>query len=109
MLYLEGQVGDQEITIAVDGDNKPGLLRIRLVDPLNVVLIDREYPNVRLLSSDLACEIGYGPACDFLHAHKVPRESGLWFLNHGGWSPPAPETAAEDKIAPDDESSSPIP
>lgn len=88
MRYLHGRINDYEITVVIYDENKPCLMSIRLIEPWNISQVDGEYANARMLSSDLACQIGYGPACDFMHANNVPKDSSLWFLNHQGWSPP---------------------
>lgn len=99
MRILEGIVNDHEITIMVDNEWKPCYLKIRLVQPVELVLIDDDFPNARMLSASLSCRIGYGPACDFLHAHGVPKESQLWNLNHEGWAPPVKESVEKVVIA----------
>jgi hypothetical protein len=94
MLTIDAQVLEYQVSVSVENENKPCLMQIRLLQPWDMVIVDGEFPNAKCLSAQLASTLGYGPACDLLHAFDVPRTSMLWHLNHEGWSPPVAETVA---------------
>lgn len=83
MKTFEGIFAGREIVLLYEGEDKPCHLYSRIVDH-DIVRIDDTFPNVRKASAFLASELGYGPACDFLHANEIPYASGLWNLNHSG-------------------------
>lgn len=83
MQVFESVVDGKEVVLLYEGDWEPCCLYIRLIGP-DIVTCEREYRNAKMLSADLACDLLYGNACDFLHEHGVPYESALWDLNHSG-------------------------
>ena len=98
MKTLNGHVAGYDILILVEDENRTCSMRVYLPPPIDLVVREGDYPNARMLSADLACQIGYGPACDFLHAHEVPQSSLLWHLNHSGYAPPYPSAIADVKL-----------
>ena len=78
--------GEKEVTIIHEGNGKPCYMQIKYVGEWDIISVDDNFPNLRVLSTVLACELLYGPAVDLLHTFNVPAESDLWFLNHSGYS-----------------------
>jgi hypothetical protein len=84
MRDLSGIVDGKEIIILIEDDWKPCHIYVRIVEH-NIVRLDDTFPNAKMLSAFLSDELAYGPACEFLRSHGVPRESVLWDLNHSGY------------------------
>ena len=81
-------IDGREVMVLYQGNDKPCHLFVRYVEPINMVVVDREYPNPRMLSADLVARLLYKFACDFLYDHEVPPDSQLWHLNHDGYPGP---------------------
>lgn len=88
MLYcIHARVDEEkEVLILHEGNNKPCYMQIKYIGGYNFVKVDENFPNLRVLSSVLVCELLYSSAVDLLHTFEIPRESDLWFLNHSGYS-----------------------
>ena len=70
-----------QVVLVADDDSKTYQLSVTYVD-LNIDVVDSSYPNARVLSADLAAELGLGPAAALLERNGVPRTNPLWDLNH---------------------------
>lgn len=62
-----------------DGDYD---LYIGLRKPILTTILEQSYKNARMLSADLVCEIGLGPAVALLEENSIPRTHPIWDLNH---------------------------
>jgi hypothetical protein len=87
MRILEGIIDNKKISIIYEGTGLPSYMRVEILSPRNIVVCDKIFANPIMLSASFVSEVGYGPACDFLHNHDIPKESQLWHLNHSGFSP----------------------
>lgn len=84
MNCFESIIDGKEVAILYESDFEPCTLYVRYLE-MDVVRHNHdEFVNAKQLSASLACTLGYGPACDFLHQHSVPYSSTLWDLNHSG-------------------------
>lgn len=86
MQLIEERVDNKTIGILHDGDGKPCYYTVDLhINTGEVMRIDDAiFPNPRILSANLACEVGLGPARDLLKRHGVDPRSQLAHLNHSG-------------------------
>ena len=86
MQVLEGQIDNKTIGIITQGDGKPCYLRIDI--QLSVgdkfCIEDHIFDNPRQLSANFCCDVGIGPAREFLKRFGVAAESQLASLNHYG-------------------------
>lgn len=83
MQIFESTLEGKEVVLLYEDDYSPCHLYVRLVD-FDIVRLDAEFKNARMLSALLASELLYGPACEFLSQHGIPKTSQLWDLNHSG-------------------------
>lgn len=86
MELLQVSIQPYQISILHDGDDKPCYLEIKIDIPgkIYMELIKEYFPNPKLLSAVLACEIGLYPARQFLISNRVDAKSQLADLNHCG-------------------------
>jgi hypothetical protein len=71
----------QDLRVLIDTDALSMIIEKRLGDEWVETTSDT-YPNLKALSSDFRCDIGFGPAYDILMEHDVPKDSDMWHLNH---------------------------
>lgn len=86
MDLFESEIDGKHVALLYSGEGQPVHLVIRLMIADHDV-VDDLFPNPVVVSATLRDELGYGPACDFLRLHGIPKTSRLWDLNHSG--PPA--------------------
>ena len=84
-MILQGEFDGKEITIEYEGEGKPCRLRVKYAPPIDMLIDRGEFSNSRSLSAQLRSEIGYMECCELLFAHDIPKDSGLWALNHDGY------------------------
>ena len=84
-MILSGTYSGKEILIDYNGEGKPCHLLVRFLPPIDMEIDRGEFMNPRSLSAQLRSELSYQDCCSFLFANNVPKESGLWALNHDGY------------------------
>lgn len=86
MQVIEERVENKTIRILHDGDFKPCYYSVDLHLPDGEIMrIDDEiFRHPKILSANLACEIGLYPARELLKRHGVDPKSQLADLNHSG-------------------------
>ena len=75
----------KEIRIAFNGEGNPCHLTVRFLSPIDMEVDHGEFRNPVLLSAQLRSELGYSDCCELLFANDIPKDSGLWSLNHDGY------------------------
>ena len=83
-MQIEGEYEGKQVRITYDGEGKCHLY-VRFIEPIDLVRVDDDFNNTRMLSAQLRCELGYKDSCDLLFKGEVPKTSGLWALNHDGY------------------------
>jgi len=76
MIQITDTVNNMDITILCDNPNSDCILTIEYV-PNKIVLIDKSFPNARILSANLRDTLGLGPAKELLQKHNVPQSNPL--------------------------------
>jgi hypothetical protein len=84
-MILEGTFDGKLVRITYNGEGKPCRLNIHFLAPINMDVDRGEFQNPKGLSAQLRSEIGYKECCEILFAHDIPKDSGLWALNHDGY------------------------
>lgn len=83
-MILTGTYEGKEVRVTFNGEGQPCHLYLRFVEPIDLVRQNGDFNNPRMLSAQLRSELGYRDACHLLYTHGIPRDSGLWALNHDG-------------------------
>ena len=84
-MRLTGTFGNKEIVVEYNGEGQPCHLHVRFLPPIDMEIDRGEFKNPRGLSAQLRSELSYQDCCAFLFENNVPKESGLWSLNHDGY------------------------
>lgn len=94
-LTLIGDIGTYHVEILCEDPDRPTMMKIDLVTPFEMNLVDDVFANARVASATLASRLLMRNAIAFLEQNDVPRTHPLWDLNHSDlWirTPPPSET-----------------
>lgn len=81
--YLETEVDEVRVVLLIDEENRQWYLNISL-PKFGIVKCDEVFTSPLVVSANIACEIGYGPAAMMLYKGGIPTDNLLWNLNHSG-------------------------
>jgi hypothetical protein len=95
MLY-ETFIGMHNISILVEGENRPCMLSIRHALSQSSIVED-VFPNAKVLSATLRDTIGLQDAITFLVLARISPNSDLWDLNHSRPFPKMEIMARDDE------------
>lgn len=82
MIMISDTVENYHVEIYAESPFGEMILKVDLLEPCEMNLMDDVYPSVMNGSSALSCRIGLSNAVALLERHDVPRTHPLWFLNH---------------------------
>src|ERR1700748_1008761 len=85
MQEIKGTYDNKEVTVIYNGEDKPCHLLIKFMPPIDMLIDRGEFNNPRMLSAQLRSDLSYKDCCDLLFSHDIPKNSGLWALNHDGY------------------------
>lgn len=105
MLMISDVVDNYQVDILCADPFGPTMLRIEMITPCPLLLVDKVYDNAQMASASLVSRLMYGQAIDLLTKHDVPKTHAIWDLNHSRmWdrSTPyvAPTSSEDEGLAP---------